>query len=127
MASTYNLLTYLLYAGLVFENFNYLFASTVSYFFGIIISYFMNKSFVFDNASSNNRIIFYYLIYYILLLLINLVTLHVFVYRLKINAYLAQIFVTGTTAIISYNVIRTLFLRGNSGIFNTVTARKSQN
>ncbi|STX29753.1 GtrA-like protein [Legionella beliardensis] len=124
VAGTYNLITYLLYAGLVFANFNYLFASTVSYLLGTIISYFMNNALVFTNSSSDHKTIFYYFIYYILLLLVNLVMLHVFVDWLKVNSYVAQIFVTGITAIISYHVVRTLFLRGSSGIFNAITARK---
>lgn len=105
VALSYNLAAYLIYALLIYFKYNYLMASTIAFFSGLTLSYFMNKKFVFASRHHNYAMIIRYIVFYVSLLGVNLALLHEAIYLLKINVYLAQIFVTGITALISYNVM----------------------
>lgn len=113
VALGYNLIAYLIYAVLIFNDSSYFWASSTSFVFGVILSYFMNKSIVFKNKQKSIKYILYYFAYYVLLLGINLTLLHGFISWLKINPYAAQILVTIIAAFMSYRVMGILFMREN--------------
>ena len=116
VAGIYNLLTYIVYAILIFIKSNYLLASIISFIFGVVISYVMNKKIVFQHQHERNphqyKLMLRYFLFYLALLGFNLLLLHTFVTNLNINAYLAQIIVIMCSALISYNFMRKF-------IFNT--------
>lgn len=111
VAASYNLMAYFIYAALVYFKCNYLIASAVSFFLGVILSYFMNKLIVFAVKHNNYSLIMRYVSFYVLLLGINLALLHGFVSLLKIDPYLAQVLVTIIAALISYNTMRVFVFR----------------
>ena len=110
VAGTYNLLTYIVYAILIFIKSNYLFASVISFIFGVIISYIMNKKIVFQHQNVHKhhqyKLMLRYFMFYLILLGFNLALLHTFVTNFNINAYFAQIIVVMCSALISYNFMR---------------------
>jgi putative flippase GtrA len=111
VAIGYNVAAYLMYVTLIYFKCNYLMASAVSFFLGVALSYFMNKSIVFAIKQHSHTLVFRYLAFYLALLAVNLVLLHGFVSLLKINPYWAQIFVTALAAFISYNTMRVFVFR----------------
>lgn len=114
VAVSYNFIAYVIYVSLLYFNCNYLIASTISFFIGVILSYFMNKFIVFPVKDPNHTLIIRYFIFYLLLLCANLVLLHEFISLLKINPYYAQILVTFIAALISYNTMRIFIFRRQS-------------
>ncbi len=113
VALSYNLFAYIIYALLISMQCNYLIASTMSFIFGVAISYFMNKKIVFRSTLNHNKLIFRYIYFYVVLLIFNLGVLNLFVKVLMINLYLAQILVIFVSALVSYNTMRTLVFRKN--------------
>lgn len=111
VALGYNLIAYLIYAGLVFIKCNYLLASIVAFVFGVFLSYFMNKTLVFSEESHSHVLVVRYFLFYFALLGANLLMLHFFVQFLHVNPYLAQVVVTMLAAILSYNTMRFLVFR----------------
>lgn len=111
VAALYNIATYLFYALLIFLHCNYLFASSTSFIFGIMLSYFMNKNLVFAEVQNHNRLIIGYFLYYGLLLGASLAMLYGFIDLLKLNPYFAQLLVILISAVISYNFLCRLFAR----------------
>lgn len=109
VAAIYNLTAYLLFAGLVVLNCNYLIASGLSFIFGVSLSYYMNKSFVFSSTEHNYKIIITFFSYYFMLLLTCICAMYYFTAHIKINPYFSQIIVSLIAALVSYYTMRWLF------------------
>lgn len=111
IAGLYNLLGYLLYAGLLFIKVNYLIASTISFIFALALSYFMNKAIVFGHSEKSYAIILRYISFYCTMLGFSLLSLRFLVDNIQVNPLLAQMMVTGMMALVSYNVMRLVVFR----------------
>lgn len=107
VAGIYNVLSYSVYAFLIFTKCHYIIASTISFVVGVSLSYFMNKIIVFKHTQKHSRkVVIRYVTFYLVLLAINLILLRIFVAYLGINAYLAQLIVVVACAVLSYNTMR---------------------
>lgn len=113
VAASYNLVGYGFFFGLVYIGVNYLISSLLSFVFGMMLSFFMNRAFVFALKKYNLKIIVKYIIFYSALLVINLSFLHFFVKSLNLTPYMAQILVMMIFAVISYNMMR-VFIFGDT-------------
>lgn len=111
VAATYNLVGYVFFAVLVYFGVNYLVSSFLAFIFGVLLSFFMNKTLVFAMEKHDSKMIIKYMIFYAILLVINLSILHAFVQLLSLTPYVAQILVTAISAMVSYNMMR-LFIFG---------------
>lgn len=107
----YNIIAYLIYACLIYFSCNYLIASIISFVCGVLLSYCINKTLVFNIKHHNYLLFIRYFIFYSFLLGVNLFMLHVFVYILKINLYFAQILVTLVSALVSFNIMRRMIFQ----------------
>ncbi|APC97589.1 gtrA-like family protein [Francisella frigiditurris] len=106
VAVGYNLFAYLIFVIFILLDINYLVASTIAFILGVVLSLYMNKTFVFDSSNYSKGLIIRYFVFYILLLSFNLVMLHILVDKTPVNVYLSQIIVTGISAVVSFNVMK---------------------
>jgi putative flippase GtrA len=108
VAATYNIAAYVLYALLLYINIYYIIASTISFVFGVTLSYYMNKSIVFSTEILSYKKTIFYICFYCMSLLFNLSMLHILVRFYGLNPYVAQTIVTITLSIFSYHIFRSV-------------------
>ncbi len=93
----------------------YILASVLSYFFGMLVSYVLNRSFVFKSKKNNNQFIPFAIVN-LLSLGCSTGVLYILVDQLSIYVYLAQFFAICTSMVINYLGYKMVFTHGVSMI-----------
>lgn len=96
------LITIISYIMLIEFGMNYLVANCVSYFIGVINSYYWNKNWVFQSASKDLTLILKFLAVNLVVLAFNTIILFILVDKLLINKFISQFFAIGIGMIINF-------------------------
>lgn len=109
-ASIYNIISILLYWILVYLGFHYNIANAISYIVGIIIAYFLNIKYVFnDKYNLNNFFKFYGT--YLSNLLISLLVMFVLVDVIYVNKYFANVLMLLVNMIYNFSITKLLIVK----------------
>lgn len=96
------LITFISYAVFVTFGINYLIANCVSYFIGVINSYYWNKNWVFKSTSKDSTLILKFFAVNLIVLTFNTIVLFIFVDKLGIDKFISQIFSISVGMVINF-------------------------